>query len=267
MPKKINASTPSTGTLVVPTPAETRQALFSEIERPGAPIRWSFLQAWGGKRPPGPARHFVHERRLFALQLYLLVHLLALGKPWDAPTMPNEAWGRALDKITAGAEATVSRSFGWLESKQLLKIDRTHQIRTAYLLREDGSGAAYKRRKGKYFTLPNDFFLEGHHNELSLNATFSLLVALKHSVYRPWFKLVLEEGADWYGVSPDTLRRGLRELAANGFIESELRQERDVRARYGVTRRHYYHLLGPYEWTTASEAAMEGEEVDDAAAA
>lgn len=109
------------------TPDSTRDDLLGSQTRRGPAIRSAFLQERGGARAPGPLHRFVRERRLFALQQYLLLHCLALGYPWDAG-LPAGTWARALDKTNKGAEGTVSRSWLWLIEQQLVRTDGTCQV-------------------------------------------------------------------------------------------------------------------------------------------
>src|SRR4051794_19129344 len=104
----------------VATPQSTREDLLGRQQRRGTPIRSSFLQERGGDRAPGPLHRFVVERRLLALQLYLLLHCVARADPWDG-WLPAMAWARALDKTRPGAEATISRNWAWLESERLIR--------------------------------------------------------------------------------------------------------------------------------------------------
>src|SRR4051812_16342428 len=100
------------------TPESTRQDLLGGQTRRGPSIRSAFIQERGGARAPGPLHFFVRERRLFALQLYLLLHCIARSAPWDA-ALPASTWARALDKTNKGAEGTVSRSWSWLAEHRL----------------------------------------------------------------------------------------------------------------------------------------------------
>jgi hypothetical protein len=226
----------------VATPRMTREDLLGEQRRPGTPIRSSFLQEHGGERAPGPLHHFVRERRLLALQLYLLLHCIAQGEPWDA-WLPAMAWARALDKTKPGAEATVSRNWAWLEDRQLVQSERDKRLRRVYLLEEDGSGREYERAKGHFFMLPLAFFRDEWHQKLSLAGAVVLLIALNK---RAVFQLRKEHEADWYGVSADTLQRGVDELRDHGLITITPRRIAAPRTRQGWTVVNEYSLLAPF---------------------
>ncbi len=226
------------------TPDSTRQELLGTQTRRGAAIRSGFLQEHGGTRAPGPLQHFVHDRRLFALQLYLLLHCLARKDPWDT-ALPAATWARALDKTNKGAEGTVSRSWRWLEDHQLVRTERDKRMVRAYLLAEQGSGEPYTRSKN-FFYFPLAFFREGWHTRLGLAGTSVLLICLYKSRYSPWFQLRTEPQSAWYGISPDTLQRGLDELREAKLLQINPRKIRDSKARYGTTTVNEYLLLGSF---------------------
>jgi hypothetical protein len=226
------------------TPSSTRDELLGEQTRRGPAIRAAFLQERGGARAPGPLAHFVRERRLFALQLYLLLHCIARSDPWDA-ALPAATWARALDKTSHGAEGTVSRSWRWLEDRQLVRTERSKRLVRAYLLAETGNGDPYTRSRD-FFYFPLAFFREGWHNRLGLAGAAVLLICLEKSRRDAWFQLRTEPQSAWYGVSPDTLQRGLDELRDARLLQIHPRKVRDSKARYGTTTVNEYLLLGSF---------------------
>lgn len=226
----------------VATPRDTRDDLLGGQQRRGAPIRSSFLQERGGDRASGPLNHFVRERRLLALQLYLLLHCIARAEPWDA-WLPAMAWARALDKTRPGAEATISRNWAWLEDKDLVRSERDKRLRRVYLLMEDGSREEYERPTGNYFTLPLAFFLDEWDQKLALPGTAILLIALS---LKPRFQLRTEHAAGWYGISADTLQRGLDELRSVDLLDVTPRRVAAPRTRRGWTYVNEYRLRGPF---------------------
>jgi hypothetical protein len=234
------------------TPESTRADLLSDQVRRGPAIRSAFIQERGGARAPGPLHLFVRERRLFALQLYLLLHCIARGKPWDA-TLPASTWARALDKTNAGAEGTVSRSWAWLTENNLVRTDRQFRKVQAFLLKEDGSGDEYARSKD-FFYFPLAFFREGWHTKLDLPGTAVLLIALNKSRTHAWFEVRTEKESSWYGISADTLQRGLDELRDAELLHIHPRKVRDNNARYGTTVVNNYLLRGSFATPTKGEA-------------
>lgn len=226
------------------TPESTREDLLGGQTRRGPSIRSSFVQERGGARAPGPLHRFVQERRLFALQLYLLLCCLARSDPWDT-ALPAATWARALDKTNTGAEGTVSRSWAWLADERLVRTTRSRRMVRVYRLTEDGSGADYSQSRD-FFYFPLAFFREAWHTRLSLPATAVLLIALNKSKRKPWFQLRTEEESKWYGISADTLQRGLDELREVGLLLTHPRRVRDNKARYGTTLVNEYILLGAF---------------------
>ena len=156
------------------------------------------------------------------------------------------AWARALDKTRPGAEATISRNWAWLEDHDLVWSERDKRLRRVYLLQEDGSGEDYERPKGNYFTLPLAFFLDEWHQRLSLAGTAVLLIALS---LKPRFQLRTEHAAAWYGISADTLQRGIDELRDLGLLDVTPRRIAAPRTRRGWTYVNEYRLLGPFAKT------------------
>lgn len=226
------------------SPEDTRAALFATTARRGGPISNEFVQLRRGTRAPGPLHHFVRERRSFALNLYLLLHCVALGDPWDK-ALPAAVWARSLDNTTASGETAVSRAWRWLSDHQLVVITRENRLANARLLRDDGTGRDYNRPTGYFFVVPNSYFLEGWHEKLTLRGTTALLIALQQTGgSRKWFRLPMEQAPRWFGISADTLQRGLAELHTNRLLDIEQRVETNPLARYGVVSVNYYELRG-----------------------
>jgi hypothetical protein len=234
-----------------PTPEFVRDQLLGAQERRGPAIRATCLQQYGNARAPGPLHLFVRERRLFALQLYLLLMCIARKDPWDA-TLSASTWALALDRINKSAEGTVSRNWSWLEDKNLIETKRKHRRLCVTRRREDGSDEAYKRPNGNFFIFPLEFFREGWHRKLELPGTAVLLIALHLSRKAPWFELRTETHSKWYGVSPDVLVDGIDELREYELLVSNLRKVRDLKARFSVTHVNDYLLRAPFAHTDPS---------------
>jgi hypothetical protein len=239
-----------------PTPASTLDSLLGEQTRIGPPIRASLIQEFGGKRAPGPLHLFVAERRLFALQLYLLLHCQALKDPWDKQ-LPAGTWARALGKTNRGAESTVSRSWAWLKDNHLVTTEIEQRMVRAYLLNESGNGQAYTRPTGRFFRLPLAFFRDGWHQKLKLPGTAVLLIALSKSWREPWFELRTQRESEWFGIGADTLQRGLDELRDAELLFIHPRKVHDAKARFGVTTVNNYLLTGPFGPPVPDEPAAE----------
>lgn len=225
------------------TPEETLNDLLDRTGRRAVPIRRSFLQTPDG---PGPLSRFVGGRRNLALDLYLVFHAGAAAAPWDV-AQPAMTWARMLDMPqTEASETTVSRNWTWLEQQQLVRSERERRLRKVTLLLEDGTGDPFERPSGKgrgFFKLPYEYFRQRWHKDLSLAGKATLLVCLAQ---QPIFNLRTEHAAGWYGISADTLQRGLDELRERELLKVWSRVKKAPRARYGFTAENYYCLQGPF---------------------
>src|ERR1039458_2650634 len=111
---------------------------------------------------------------------------------------------------------------------------------------EDGSGREFERATGKdrgFFKLPYAYFSERIHQDLKLAGKATLLICLAQ---KPTFTLPTERASAWYGVSPDTLQRGLDELRERELVKVWTRTKKAPRARYGYTTENHYALQGPF---------------------
>jgi len=234
------------------TAQETVDGLLDRTHRSSVPIRRSFLQL--PDRRPGPLAAFVAGRRALGLDLWTLLHAVAAKEDWDVAA-PAMVWARALGlSATAASETTISRNWDWLEERRLVRSERERRMRKVFLLREDGSGRSFERPSGKergFFRLPYAYFRQGWNRELKLPGKATLLVCLAQ---KPIFSLRTEHAAGWYGISADTLQRGLDELRDLGLLQIWRRPKTAPLARYGVTYENFYRLQGPFV-----RASQEGE--------
>ena len=223
---------------------ETLADLLVRSRRNSVPIRRSFLQL--PDRQPGPLARFVEGRRGLALDLWLLLHAGASSADWDV-RQPAMSWARMLDlPQTVASETTVSRNWTWLEKRKLIRTERDHRVRKVTLLMEDGSGRDFTRATGKdrgFFKLPYAYFVDRVHRDLKLAAKATLLICLAQ---QPTFTLPTERAAEWYGVSSDTLLRGLDELRERELIKVWSRTMKAPRSRYGYTNVNHYALQAPF---------------------
>lgn len=227
------------------TPEATLQALLEPVEREAVPIRSAFLQEYAGARAPGPLHWFVRDRQRLALQQYLLLRSVALGGEFDK-RLPNDAWARALGLTSRNAEQSVSRGWGWLRKRELVRTEVDHRVLRAYVLDDSGSGKPYARPQRRFFRLPMAYFREGYHFEMSLAATASLLIALYLGRGGGWWEMPAEHAPDWYGISADTLQRGFDQLQGDRLLERRYRTKTDPLARYGRTQVAEFQLLGDF---------------------
>jgi hypothetical protein len=228
------------------SPRETVGHLLDRTRRVSVPIRRSFLQQVDGPPQPGPLSAFVGAGRPRALDLYLLLHAGAAADPWDV-TQPAMTWARMLSMPqTSSSETAISRSWSWLETQKLVRTERDGRLRKVFLLQEGGNGDPYTKPTGAgrgYFKLPFDYFREEWHLRLRLPAKVTLLICLAQ---KPPFTLQTERAAGWYGMSADTLQRGLDELREHELLRAWSVLKKAPRARYGITSVNHYRLRGPF---------------------
>jgi hypothetical protein len=231
---------------VAATPEETLLDLLNRSRRSSVPIRRSFLQLPGPPKQPGPLASFVEGRRPIALDLWLLLHAGAASPPWDV-RQPALSWARILDlPQTLSSETTISRNWTWLEQRHLVRSKRDHRVRKVFLMMEDGSGRKFKRPTGQqrgFFKLPYAYFTQRWHKELKLAGKATLLICLAQA---PTFTLPTEHAARWYGLSADTLQRGLDELRELELLKVWSRAKKAPRTRFGYTVENHYALQGPF---------------------
>lgn len=157
------------------------------------------------------------------------------------------AWARMLDlPQTTASEAGISRNFTWLEERRLARSERHRRVRKVFLLQEDGSGKKFRRATGAdrgYFKVPYEYFTQRWHGELALAGKATLILCLAQA---PTFVLPAEHAAGWYGISADTLQRGLDELRDLGLIKVWSRAKKAPRTRFGYTVENHYALQGPF---------------------
>jgi hypothetical protein len=187
------------------------------LQRSATPLRIAFLHEPrpGGK--PGPLSAFVGERRALALDLLLFAHTVAPLSEKRPIRATAKQWMSAISiEESAERRATVSRAWSWLERQRLIESHRSGRERGIEILREDGSGEPWSSpglEKEPYFGLPVAYWTGGFARRLSLPAKAILLIGLSlQSSGEDYFELPLERGADWYGISASTIRRGLSEL-------------------------------------------------------
>lgn len=230
--------------------AETIEALLERSGREEVPIRRTFVQRATRGGGAGPLAHFVRNRRGRALDLYLLLHAVASAPPYDA-AFPAAVWARALGlRSYSSSETLVSKSWTWLEGQRLVETRRRRRLREITLLYEDGSGRRYRHPgeqgaedRGHYFKLPHVYWRLNVHNRISLPAKATLLIALS---LRDDFILPTDRGVSWYGLSRDTVRKGLRDLRLLGFLAMrEVRKEAPLSA-HGFTLERHYTLKAPF---------------------
>lgn len=212
------------------------------------PIARGFLQRRVPGGGPGPLSWFVKSHRHRALELYLMAHALASVDPYDV-AMSSNVWGAAIGlPDTPSSRVSISNSWSWLEQHRLIRTSRDGRLRRVWLLDDTGSGISYGHggtsgKRSDYFKVPHAFWLEGWNERLGLPATSVLLIALS---LRQAFSLPHERGGEWYGISRDTIRRGVDQLLEQELITVRVVWRATMRSPTGATEERRYTLTGAF---------------------
>jgi DNA-binding PadR family transcriptional regulator len=148
---------------------------------------------------------------------------------------------------TPSSAVQISTTLSWLEAQSLIETSRVGGARRIVLLSDDGSGNPYihpGRERVGYLKLPFDYWLDRWHSSLTLPATAVLLIGL--SLPRE-FRLPQKHGAHWYGVSRDTIQRGISTLQAMGLVSYRVVKKKAPLAPSGIAKDRIYTLTGPFE--------------------
>lgn len=230
------------------TQQDTVRELLARSKRTELPISNAFLQQGSGRvRRPGPLAELCRRQDERAVDLYLLIHATASAHPYDV-VLPAAVWARAIGRAPASASArsAVSKALRRLEDIRLIRRERTGNRSRVVLLDEAGTGDEYthpSERGERYLKLPYAYWDAGWHLRLELRAKVVLLIALSLS---DAFTLPAERAGDWYGISPDTVQRGLSELQGHGLIDVAERFKPAPLSETGWTIEHRYTLQSPF---------------------
>jgi hypothetical protein len=212
------------------------------------PMARGFLQRRVPGGGSGPLSWFVKSHRHRALELYLMAHALASMEPYDVG-MPSSVWAAAIGlPDTPSSRVSISNSWSWLETHRLIRTSRDGRLRRVWLLDDTGSGAPYNHggtsvKRSDYFKVPHAFWLEGWNKHLALPATSVLLIALS---LRQAFSLPHERGGEWYGISRDTIRRGVDQLLEHELLTMRVVWRATMRSPTGATEERRYTLAGSF---------------------
>lgn len=213
------------------------------------PLKRAFLQTRRRGGGAGPLSVFVKAHRRRALELYLLAHALASVEPYDV-ALPARVWALALGlPDTASSRVFISGSWTWLELHGLVRTERDGRLRRVWLLDDTGSGSPYahgRAVKGQsldYFKLPHAFWIEGWNERLDLSGVAVLLISLS---LPSTFGLPQERAGEWYGLSRDTIRRGVAQLRQHELLTMRTTWRRTQRSPTGATEERRYTLTGSF---------------------
>lgn len=223
--------------------------LFWESHRTAVPFRRAFLEQ-PDRSGPGPAAEFVGKRRELAFDILLLLHASASSPPFQVP-VDFETWRRVVAPDAPRGEhsrLTVQRNLRWLRTHSLVAVSGPERSPTVHLLDERATGTPYVHpfASGEsYFTLPHAYWTGGWDRVLGLPGKLVLLIA--RSLRPVDFLLPTRQAGEWYGVSPLTIQRGVRELREHGLLRTRRILKRAENAPTGYTHERRHTLVGPFE--------------------
>lgn len=242
----------------VASAADTVDQIVAASRRTGKgfPLRRTFIQRSdnNGDIRPGPLAALVAAGDQRGLLLFLLLLTKASSKPWDAG-LPAAVWARALGldlPNSKTATSTVSKIWLRLERHQLVTREHRRRMAIVTLLREDGTAAAYSlpgETGESYLKVPFALWQTGPDDDhrwyqvLTLPELAVLLIACSHG---DGFRLPLEKGPDWFGISADTLARGINRLGKRGLLATDKTYKKAPFSPVGYTAEHRYTLQAPF---------------------
>jgi hypothetical protein len=226
---------------------EYLRQVLGGTRRTAVPIREAFLQIRGKRPEPGVLSDFVKDQSEHALDLYLLI-LAATPAPPYRLFLNTDFWATLLrrdDQSRRNARLALRRSVSALVSLDLIVNETRLGVPLVQLLDESGSCELYHHpgKKGdRYITLPHSYWQEGLDRRLSLRAKAVLLIA--RSLRPEGFTLPLAHSREWYGLSADTLRRGMDELVKARLVRYTSADVPAPSAPHGTSVRRTYVLAG-----------------------
>jgi hypothetical protein len=227
--------------------SENLSQLFWDSHRTAVPIRESFLQIRGERAVPGPLGKIVRGRYHHALDVYLLI-LAATASPPHRLYVNADFWAalvRRPSQSHRNARLALYRSLDILISLDLIQQETRLGVPLIQLLSESGNGDLYihpAKLRERYITLPHVYWENGLDHTLKLPGKAVLLLA--RSLRPDGFTLPLAHAAAWYGISPDTLHRGMHELVQAKVARYTAADISSPEAPRGTTVRRTYRLVG-----------------------
>lgn len=241
------------------SPDETRELLFNKAKLGYARIRKEFVQlddyAETTKSRGSVLATFVTSKKSKALDLLLAIHALYIIL--DGSPLPLATWARLLSTDTKPCTTrTVSAALRTLRDMKLLEFSGPPSQPIITLKRENGSGDPLPPRKADegrgFFTIPFEFWLDGHAGSLSLPAKAMLLIILKETQDpqgRLTFSMPVARAQSWYGISERSAERGYVELTKHHLIQQRVQKIADPQHPAG--RREVVHRAPDGIYSTA----------------
>ncbi|MGN7966970.1 hypothetical protein ACTJKK_12920 [Microbacterium sp. 22179] len=213
-----------------------------------------------GKPRASTLSTMLRGRKHRALLLYLL---LLTCWPWlEGRRNPLEGaiWIRALTSKDGPTWTASTLSRTWAELADLDLVDlpkKEGRLRRPRPRREDGATeydvpGGRRDRYNAYFSLPDEFWIDGLFGRLSLPALVMLLVIAKETNSKKTKEVWLpyEYMPDWYGISAKSAQKGITELLGEGILNRRPDSKPAPLSPTGSTTHMYYSLTGVYGHTS-----------------
>lgn len=239
-------------TASLPNP-DSRRLLASAVRRSGrstgVQLPIGFIKADGADAPPLARMLRGGRGGEVRLKLYLSLSLLATQKPYDIRRpIPARVWAAmlALDAPEVAGARRVADALTWLADAKLIDLTRAPGTPPTIKLRNPtGDGKAYRRPRGRWVSVPLDFWSNEWITHLSGSAVALLLVLLELQGGVESAKDAPSASGDrrrQYALSDDTWTRAGRELIGQKLLTVHKRpQDQDfdwerVRNTYWVDK-------------------------------
>jgi hypothetical protein len=233
--------------------------IFWESHRTAVPIRDSLLQIrHTSGSEPGLLSEIVRGRHHHALDVYLLILAATASAPHRLHVHPD-FWAALVQRPSQSprnAKLALYRSLDILESLELVRRETRLGMPAFQVLDESGTGDLYfhpATRHERYMTLPHTYWTTGLDRTLGLTGKAVLLLA--RSLRPTGFTLPLARSMAWYGISRDTLRRGMDELIRAKVVRYSKADVSSLHAPRGTSVRRTFVLVGPMARTPTTEPA------------
>lgn len=232
-------------------------ALVAASHRKTLPLRRSFIAAPGddGVDVPGPLGRLVTAQDRRGLLLYLMLVTKASSGEWES-TLPAPVWARALGMTlpqSKTAASTISKTWLRLETHGLVKRARLGRLASVKLLREDGSGDAYQlpaTAGDSYLQVPCALWTSGpgsgNHRWYELMTLPELAVLIIARSRSDRVSLPLERAPERFGISADTLGRGLKGLVDRDLLTVDETYVKRPLSPIGYSAERRYTLNPPF---------------------
>jgi hypothetical protein len=250
---------PSFGATPVPTERPSREAILEQMltgtKRGFVPIRRTFLQKPRGTAGNRGAQLAKLSANPSALDAYLLMHALASSSAPYQANYPVPTWVQLLRLGDAASESAAKSRWSKVVSKLtalgLIERRRLGNGMEYLLLDESGDKTPYVRpltaAHGHYFKLPYAYWADGLDGSLTHPEKLMLLIGLDQL---DGFTLPFNQVQQWYGVSENTARRGLRGLEERGLIMSTLEYLPSSKSPTGWIENIQYTMTGAFSRKT-----------------